>query len=126
MRFQLENLSLVRNTSTPMRRRLLMAAMLAALSIGSMQGCVDTAVVSRFREETERAAGLLEKELGSRPQISANVVNEHLNTVTVLIEGRTLQDLNMSVLRSRVDSALSASLSERPARLVISLSYEEK
>jgi hypothetical protein len=103
-----------------------MAVMLAGLSIGSMQGCVDSAVVSRFQEETERAAGLLEKELGSRPQVSASVVNDHLNTVTVLIEGRTTQDLNISDLRSRVNKVLSSSLSERPARLVISLGYDEK
>lgn len=97
-----------------MKRVVVLAALLFA-------GC---GAVEQFRDvqqQAERAADVLEKELGARPALEWHVSNGSYLSVNVVIKSSLVHESSVSDLEAAVHRALSDTFRDRPQEVVISL-----
>jgi|SoiMethySBSTD1v2_1073268.scaffolds.fasta_scaffold396576_3 hypothetical protein len=95
-------------------------AITALLSIG-VAGCGSTEPLYEAQQQADRAADLLAKDFGKRPQIQANLSNGKLATVNVIFESGQVSQLTVSEIESKVNQAFAGTLKEQPQRVLISV-----
>jgi hypothetical protein len=97
--------------------------MMAALSLTATFACTTPRVLENLEEQTNRAAAMLERDIGVRPQITGNVYDGKLAMVNVVFESQSVSEMRVVELRSKVDRVLAEILSEKPQQVLISVRF---
>ena len=84
-------------------------------------GCGTISEMKGIYAETQRTADVLEKELGTRPEIGFNVMNGNLANLNVIIDSSKVQQLHVSELEIRVHKAIAVTMKEKPGQILVSL-----
>jgi hypothetical protein len=91
----------------------MLAVLVSACGIGSL---------SDMHRDTERAADLIEKDLGSRPQTGfAGWNGTVLGSVTVIFNSGDVAQMPVAELEAHVRHALAATLKTPPQNVIISV-----
>ena len=81
--------------------------------------------ISETQNQSNAAAAMLEKELGSKPQVGFNIHNGALARVTFIFDGSKIGDVQVKELEERTRRALAASFKERPKVVQVMVQWQE-
>lgn len=92
----------------------------ALLTLVLLTGCDTVKSLADLQQKSEAVAEVLNKDLGTKPQVTANVVNGAL-TVNVLFESGAVSRFQVSDLELRVRRAVRQTYTDPPKQIVVSL-----
>jgi hypothetical protein len=103
---------------------MLRAAGIALLLVGALCGCDVVSFVTEGLAWSNEAAAALEKQIGTKPQVSFNYKNGVLTAVTV--QFRSVPPVDLAGLERVSRAAVAQAFKREPNELVVAFVFEKK